>query len=176
MDYSAFRDIVFEHREHGILWMTLSRPSKLNVADAGLHQAFGDIWPVIDRDPNVRVAAGDHSAIIWPLLCGMAKAKYYLITSDFIDGREAERIGLVSLCVPDDQLQGKAMEVATRIATGPRHAIKFTKRVLNQWLLQAGPIFDHSLALEMMGFFDKDLLAGIEGLQNKRPARFPSAE
>src|SRR2546426_7884694 len=56
MDYSAFRDIVFEHREHGILWMTLSRPSKLNVADAGLHQAFGDIWPVIDRDPNVRVA------------------------------------------------------------------------------------------------------------------------
>ncbi len=265
MDYSAFRDIVFEHREHGILWMTLSRPSKLNVADAGLHQAFGDIWPVIDRDPTVRVAvitgegrafsaggdldrvknahgnfdavvaileetrdivynmlrcskpiisavngvavgagvvvallsdisimaenarladghtrmgwaAGDHSAIIWPLLCGMAKAKYYLITSDFIDGREAERIGLVSLCVPDDQLQGKAMEVATRIATGPRHAIKFTKRVLNQWLLQAGPIFDHSLALEMMGFFDKDLLAGIEGLQNKRPARFPSAE
>jgi enoyl-CoA hydratase len=121
-------------------------------------------------------AAGDHAAIVWPLLCGMAKAKYYLMTSDFIDGREAERIGLVSLCVPDEQLPGKAMEVAMRMATGSRDAIKFTKRVLNQWLLQAGPIFDHSLVLEMMGFFSKDLLAGLEGLRNKRPAVFPSNE
>ena len=42
----------------------------------------------------------------------MAKAKYYLITADFIDGKEAERIGLVSLCVPADKLMDKAMEVA----------------------------------------------------------------
>jgi enoyl-CoA hydratase len=129
-------------------------------------------------DGHVRmgVAAGDHAAIIWPLLCGMAKAKYYLLTSDFVTGREAERIGLVSLCVPDDQLLDKAMEVAARLATGPRHAIKFTKRALNQWLLQAGPIFDHSLALEMLGFFSEDMLAGIEALRHKRAARFPSNE
>jgi enoyl-CoA hydratase len=121
-------------------------------------------------------AAGDHGAIIWPLLCGMAKAKYYLLTSEFISGPEAERIGLVSLCTPDDQLLEKAMQVATTLATGPRHAIRFTKRALNQWLLQAGPIFDHSMVLEMMGFFDPDLLAGLEGLRNKRPAAFPSNE
>jgi enoyl-CoA hydratase len=105
----------------------------------------------------------------------MAKAKYYLMTSDFVDGREAERIGLVSLCVPDEQLATKAMEVATNLATGPRHAIKFTKRALNQWLLQAGPIFDHSLALEMLGFFHEDMLAGVEGLRERRPGRFPSS-
>ena len=121
-------------------------------------------------------AAGDHAAILWPLLCGMAKAKYYLLTSDFIDGREAERIGLVSMCVPDDQLVDKAMQVATRLATGSRDAIKFTKRALNQWLLQAGPIFDHAMVLEMMGFFSPDLLAGLEGLRNKRPPIFPSRE
>ena len=71
------------------------------------------------------VAAGDHAAVIWPLLCGMAKAKYYLMTSDFVSGREAERIGLVSLCVPDDELLDKAMEVAQRLATGPppRHSL-----------------------------------------------------
>jgi enoyl-CoA hydratase len=106
----------------------------------------------------------------------MAKAKYYLMTSDFIDGREAERIGLVSLCVPDDQLVDKAMQVATRLATGSRDAIKFTKRALNQWLLQAGPIFDHAMVLEMMGFFSPDLLAGLDGLKNKQPAKFPSRE
>lgn len=265
MDYSDFQNILFERREHGILWITLNRPDKLNMTDAAMHQAFVDIWPRIDRDPAVRVAvitgagrafsaggdlerikhahgnyaevvtileetrnivysmlhcskpiisavngvavgagvvvallsdisimaenarladghtrmgwaAGDHGAIIWPLLCGMAKAKYYLMTSEFITGREAERIGLVSLCTPDDQLLNKALEVATTLATGPRHAIKFTKRALNQWLLQAGPIFDHSMVLEMMGFFDPDLLAGLEGLKNKRPAQFPSNE
>ncbi|MCI0399483.1 MAG: enoyl-CoA hydratase/isomerase family protein [Chloroflexi bacterium] len=128
-------------------------------------------------DGHVRmgVAAGDHAAILWPLLCGMAKAKYYLMTSDFVSGKEAERIGLVSLCVPDDQLLDKAAEVATTLANGPRHAIRFTKRALNQWLLQAGPIFDHSLALEMLGFFSEDMMAGVEGLREKRPPRFPSA-
>ncbi len=129
-------------------------------------------------DGHVRmgVAAGDHAAIVWPLLCGMAKAKYYLLTGQFIDGREAERIGLVSLCVPDNQLADRAMEVATALATGPRHAIKFTKRALNQWLWQAGPVFDHSLALEMLGFFSEDMLAGVQALRNKQTPRFPSSQ
>jgi enoyl-CoA hydratase len=128
-------------------------------------------------DGHVRmgVAAGDHAAIIWPLLVGMAKAKYYLMTSGFVDGKEAERIGLVSLCVPDDQLHAKAMEVAENLATGPQHAIRFTKRALNQWLLDAGPIFDHSLALEMLNFFSPDMMAGVAGLREKRKAEFPSA-
>jgi enoyl-CoA hydratase len=121
------------------------------------------------------VAAGDHAAIIWPLLCGMAKAKYYLMTSDFVSGPEAERMGLVSLCVPDDELLDKAMAVATNLASGPRHAIRFTKRALNQWLLQAGPIFDHSLALEMLGFFSEDMMAGVEALRSKKPPRYPSS-
>ena len=129
-------------------------------------------------DGHVRmgVAAGDHATILWPLLCGMAKAKYYLMTSDFIDGREAERMGLVSLCVPDEELLDKAMEVATGLAAGPRQAIKYTKRALNQWMLQAGPIFDHSLALEMLGFFSEDLMAGVEGLRQKQPGKFPSSD
>ncbi len=129
-------------------------------------------------DGHVRmgVAAGDHAAVIWPLLCGMAKSKYYLMMSEFVSGAEAERIGLVSLCVPDEQLHERAMEVATRLATGPRHAIRFTKRALNQWLLQAGPIFDHSLALEMLGFFSDDMREGVAGLRERRQPRFPSNE
>ena len=57
-----------------------------------------------DGHLRMGVAAGDHAAIIWPLLCGMAKAKYYLLTSEFVSGQEAERLGLVSLCVPDTEL------------------------------------------------------------------------
>ena len=125
-------------------------------------------------DGHVRmgVAAGDHAAIVWPLLVGMAKAKYYLMTSDFVDGREAERMGLVSLCVPDAELVDKAQAVAQDLARGPQHALRFTKRALNQWMLQAGPIFDHSLALEMLGFFSEDMMAGIEALRNRQRPEF----
>ena len=97
------------------------------------------------------------------------------MTSEFVSGEEAERIGLVSLCVPHDQLPDKAMEVATRLATGPRHAIKYTKRALNQWLLQAAPIFDHSLALEMLGFFHEDMMDGVRALREKTEARYTSS-
>jgi enoyl-CoA hydratase len=122
------------------------------------------------------VAAGDHAAIIWPLLCGMAKAKYYLLTADFIDGKEAERIGLVSLCAPQDEVLPRALEVANKLATGSQLAVRWTKRALNNWLRAAGPIFDHSLALEMMGFFSDDVPEGLKAVREKRSPRFPSAQ
>jgi enoyl-CoA hydratase len=128
-----------------------------------------------DGHLRLGVAAGDHAAIIWPLLCGMAKAKYYLLTADFIDGKEAERIGLVSLCVPPEQVLPRAFEVANRLATGSQLAIRWTKRALNNWLRVAGPIFDNSLALEMMGFFTDDVPEGLKAVREKRPPVFPSA-
>ncbi len=129
-------------------------------------------------DGHVRlgVAAGDHSCIIWPLLCGMAKAKYYLLTCDFIDGREAERIGLVSKAVPREEVRPTAMRIARQLADGPQPALRFTKRALNQWLRLGGiASFDYSLALEMLGFFGADVAAGIKGIVEKRPADYPSA-
>ena len=128
-----------------------------------------------DGHTKLGVVAGDHEAILWPLLCGMAKAKYYLLTADFIDGREAERIGLVSMCVPADQLMAKALDVAGRLAQGSQLSIRWTKRALNNWLRQAGPIFDQSLALEMLSFTHADVLEGVKALREKRAPAFPSA-
>jgi enoyl-CoA hydratase len=128
-----------------------------------------------DGHTRLGVAAGDHAAIIWPLLCGMAKAKYYLLTSEFIGGREAERIGLVSLCVPPERLMDTAWDVANSLARGSQVAIRYTKRSLNNWLRQAGPIFDNSLALEMLCFAGEDVREGVKALREKRPPAFPSA-
>ena len=128
-----------------------------------------------DGHTRLGVVAGDHAALIWPLLCGMAKARYYLLTSEFLDGREAERIGLVSLCVPREEVLGKASDVADKLATGSRNAIRWTKRALNNWLRQAGPIFDQSLALEMLSFMGPDVREGARAIREKRPPRFPSA-
>jgi enoyl-CoA hydratase len=128
-------------------------------------------------DGHVRlgVAAGDHAAIVWPLLCGMAKAKYYLLTADFLDGREAERIGLVSRAVPADQVLPVALEVAERLAAGPQDAIRFTKRALNHWIRQATPTFEASLGYEMLNFLGADAAEGVAALRDKRPPSFPSA-
>lgn len=128
-----------------------------------------------DGHTRLGVAAGDHAAIVWPLLCGMAKAKYYLLTSEFLDGREAERIGLVSLCVPPDKLMETAWKMADGLAQGSQLSIRWTKRALNNWLRQAGPIFDQSLALEMLTFFHADVREGAKALREKRQPRFPSA-
>ena len=129
-----------------------------------------------DGHLRIGVVAGDHAVILWPLLCGMAKAKYYLLTADFIDGKEAERIGLVSLCVPQDQLMDRAMKVARGLGRGPQQALKWTKRSLNNWLRMFGPAFDASLGFEMLGFFSADLKEGVDAIQQKRAPVFPSAK
>src|SRR6476660_916730 len=128
-----------------------------------------------DGHTKLGVVAGDHAAILWPLLCGMAKAKYYLLTSEFIDGKEAERIGLVSLCVPPEQLMPRALEVADKLGRGSQQAIRWTKKSLNNWLRLAGPIFDQSIALEMLTFVGEDVREGAAAIREKRPPRFPSA-
>ncbi len=127
---------------------------------------------IIDGHTRLGVAAGDHSAIVWPLLCGMAKAKYYLLLCEAISGEEAERIGLVSLAVEDDELQDKAVEIADRLARGAPSAIRWTKYALNNWLRMAGPAFDASLGLEFLGFTGPEVREGIDSLREKRPPEF----
>lgn len=265
--YGAFDRLTIGMLEDGILEVVLDTPGKLNAVGHEMHTQLADVWNVIDRDPDVRVAivrgagdgfssggdldlvaeiaddfetrarvmreardlvynvidcskpivsamhgpavgaglvvglladvsiaarsariidghtrlgvaAGDHSAIIWPLLCGMAKAKYYLLTCDPVSGEEAERIGLVSLCVDDDRLLEEALRVARKLASGSQSAIRWTKYSLNNWLRLAGPTFDASLAMEFLGFTGPDVKEGIASLKEHRAPRFtgPASE
>ncbi len=265
MKYSEYQHLLFEHREDGVLLITINRPDVLNATNARLHWELTQVWKDVGEDPKTRVVlitgagkafsaggdlemitqmagnfdrianasreagdivynlmnlekpvvsaingvavgaglavalmadisiaseamritdghmrlgvgAGDHAVIIWPLLCGMARAKYYLMTAEFIDGKEAERIGLVSLCVPPDQLMDRAMKVARGLGRGPQQALKWTKRSLNNWLRMFGPAFDASLGFEMLGFFSDDLKEGVQAVKEKRPAVFPSTK
>jgi len=127
---------------------------------------------ILDGHTKLGVTAGDHAAIVWPLLCGMAKAKYHLLLCEPLDGVEAERIGLVSLCVPEDELDERALAVAERLAAGSRAAISHTKLALNDWLRSAGPIFDASLALEFLDMTGPDVREGVAAVREKRQPRF----
>jgi enoyl-CoA hydratase len=133
---------------------------------------------IIDGHTRLGVAAGDHAAICWPLLCGMAKAKYYLLTCETLTGEEAERIGLVSLCVEDDEVQDRALAVATALAEGAQSAIRWTKHTLNHWYRQMAPAFDASLAYEFYGFGGPDVLEGLSSHRERRTPRFtgPASE
>ncbi len=127
---------------------------------------------IVDGHTRLGVAAGDHAAVVWPLLCGMAKAKYYLLTCEPISGQEAERIGLVSLALPQAEVLPKAYAVAEQLAKGSQTAIRWTKYALNNWLRTAGPAFDASLALEFMGFAGPDVQEGVASLRERRAPKF----
>jgi len=128
-----------------------------------------------DGHVKLGVAAGDHAAIIWPLLAGMAKARYYLLTGEMITGAEAERIGMVAKALPRDQVLDEALRIADTLATGSQQAIRLTKRSLNNWLRTAGPTFDQSAAYEMLTFLGPDVVEGYTALREKRAPEFPSA-
>lgn len=259
--FDKYRDLLFERRDHGVLWITINRPDAYNATDARLHRDLSVVWHDIEADDDTRVvvitgagkafsaggdlewiesfvgdadavqqvmneagdvvynmlscskviisaingvavgaglavalmadislmaedaritdghvrmgvAAGDHAAIVWPLLCGMAKAKYHLLTAGFIDGLEADRIGLVSKAIPRADLMDHAQMVAEGLATGSQSAIRLTKRSLNLWMEQARPIFDASLGFEMLGFMGPDAAEGVAALREKRKPTF----
>ena len=127
---------------------------------------------ILDGHTKLGVAAGDHAVIIWPLLCGLAKARYHLLTNKPLSGAEAERIGLVAVAVPDAQVLETAFDIARTLCAGSATAMRFTKHALNNWLRLAGPSFDTSLALEFLGFRLADVREGLAAVREKRRAVF----
>lgn len=151
-------------------------------AASGLAVALASDISIISTEATITdghvlggLVAGDHAALIWPLLCSMAKAKYYLLTGFTMTGTEAERIGLVTMAVPPEEVVARALEVARHLASGPQLAIRWTKRSLNGWYRQAMPIFEHSTALELLSLFHPDAVEGVRAIQARRPPLFPSA-
>jgi len=127
-----------------------------------------------DGHAKIGVAAGDHATILWPLLCGMARAKYYLLLSEPFSGEQAAQMGIVSLAVDAAELDAKSVAVAKRLAGLAPAATRWTKYALNHWLRQAGPIFDTSLALEFIGFAGPEGREGIDAFLQKRAPEFPA--
>ena len=95
-----------------------------------------------------------------------------------LTGEEAERIGLVSLCVDATEVQERALAVAQDLAGGAQSAIRWTKHTLNHWYRLLGPAFDASLAYEFYGFGGPDAAEGLAAHREKRAPSFdgPTSE
>jgi enoyl-CoA hydratase len=107
---------------------------------------------ITDAHTLAGLATGDHAALLWPLACGLPRAKWLLLSAASVSGEEAERMGLVSLCVEDAEVEARALELASTLASRSPEAIRGTKQVLNLWLHQFAPIFEASAAREVSGF------------------------
>jgi enoyl-CoA hydratase len=182
-DYSSRIRIMREARDLVLNMVNLTKPVVSAVVGpavgAGLVVAMladicvvGRTAKIIDGHTRLGVAAGDHAAICWPLLAGMAKAKYYLLTCEPLLGEEAERIGLAAKCVDDSDVVAVATRVAADLAAGAQSAIRWTKHSLNQWYRLFASTFEASLGLEFIGFGGPEVREGIAAHREKRPPRF----
>jgi enoyl-CoA hydratase len=129
----------------------------------------GNNAKIVDPHTLIGLVAGDGAAIIWPLLCGMARTKLHLLTGEPLDGKGAADIGLISMAVEDDRVVERAMELARKMAVQPVAAIRWTKHSLNGWLRMATPVFDHSLALEYVTLLGPDVKSRWLSRSGQRP-------
>jgi enoyl-CoA hydratase len=84
---------------------------------------------------------------------GPKKARYLLFTGRTIDGKEAERIGLVSMSVPADKLEETVNQIASEIAAIPHEGIMHNKEALNTDLeiMGVGALFRYHGQMNALG-------------------------
>ena len=123
---------------------------------------------IIDGHTRLGVAAGDHAAICWPLLCGMAKSKYYLLTCDTLTGEKPNASDSYRSVLTTTRSIRAAVEIAEQLADGAQSAIRWTKQTLNNWYRSQSAALDASLAYEFYGFGGPDAREGLSSHTEKR--------
>jgi enoyl-CoA hydratase/carnithine racemase len=69
-------------------------------------------------------------SLLAPRRFGAAKAAEILLLGEAFDAKEAHRIGLVNAILPEEELQARALDAATRLATKPPAALRETRQLL----------------------------------------------
>lgn len=105
---------------------------------------------------KIGLAGCDMSAgYFLPRLVGLGRATDMMMSGRFVKTEEAERIGLVTRVVPENELDQAVKELARRLAAGPPVALGFTKRAIRR-----------SLDRDMEGEFDYEIFAQVQCLQS----------
>jgi enoyl-CoA hydratase len=119
------------------------------------------------------IGAGDGGQVIWPLLMGVNRAKYFLMTGDRVPAEEAERLGLVNFVVEDGTVVDEALALAARLAAGPGIAISASKMAINGYMrMISNLVLPLSLSLEGRSMASEDHREAVRAFQEKRPPEF----
>src|SRR6056297_1191026 len=106
-------------------------------------------------------------------LVGPAKAKEIIFTTDIIDSKEAEKIGLVNKIVPQEDLINQAEEMAAKIAKQGQIAVRYSKNAINRGIetdIETGMDIERNLF--SLCFTTEDQKEGMKAFTEKREAEF----
>jgi enoyl-CoA hydratase len=126
-------------------------------------------------DTHVRmgIGAGDGGQVIWPLLMGPNRAKYFLMTGERIKAEQAYELGLVNFVVVDEDVLAKALEIAERLARGPSLAIAASKVPINKFIkMVSNLVLPLSLAMEEATMHSADAAEAGNAFREKREPSF----
>jgi len=128
---------------------------------------------IVDPHVTVGLVAGDGGAAIWPLLVGPLAAKRYLLLGEPLTAEAALAAGVAAeVCAPDD-VGGRAMVWARRLAAAAPLAVQGTKTAINAQIRQAMlTSFDLSTALEIPCMLSADHVEAVDAYVAKRTPRF----
>lgn len=183
-DHTKWVDTVNEARSLFYGMLDLDKPliARVNGAATGLGATlavYADIAIAAESavigDPHVKVglAAGDGGALMWPMLVGFQKAKELLFLGDNLSAQEAARIGLVTYCVPDAELDAKVDALADRLASGAKLAIGLTKRSINHTIrMLAQGTMENGFLLETLSHLSRDHAEAVDAFASRRKPKF----
>jgi enoyl-CoA hydratase/carnithine racemase len=102
------------------------------------------------------VVPGDGMHIVYPLLLGINRGRYFLLTGQTLDAREAQRQGLVAEVLPPDRLLARAWELARELTRKPSLLLRYTRLLFTEYLRrQMHELLGYGLALESLALFEK---------------------
>ncbi len=126
------------------------------------------------RDPVVLMAAGGLELLVEPWDVGVRKAKELMWTGDYLEAKEAQRLGFVNRVVPREALEAETMLLARRIAQLPPATARAVKRSVNHMLDLKGWRRSHGDHFEIWAscMVSDEHKAGHEGMSADRLKQF----
>ena len=105
---------------------------------------------------NSDVVPGDGMHIVYPLLLGMNRGRYFLMTGQTLDAAEALRLGLIAEVLPADELLPRAWDLARDLASKPTLLLRYTRLLFTEYLRrQMHDLLGYGLAMESLALFEK---------------------
>ena len=126
-----------------------------------------------DTHVKMGIGAGDGGQVIWPLLMGVNRAKWFLMTGERVSGEQLLEMGLVNFLVEDNEIFDKALACADQLAAGPAEAISASKVPINHYIrMISNLVLPLSLSLEGETMRSQDAVEAQRAFVEKRPPTF----